>query len=369
MKKYFLSFVTLISISLYAQQGARYSAVYSDPAITNIRFTDLTNTLVNSDNLTVGHPVEMQFTISNNDRLNRIPAGTSQVVITLGSNFLLGTDLSNSLSLPLKDYFKWQAQDDPEGNQLIIYGDIYRDLPANFTGEVKFNLIPDKEGSSTVTCQFTISNHKNPSVVLSDIAPQNNFVFQSYTNRAPIGIKFVQFDAMVRGCMIDLNWAISDEKEEAKNFFVETSEDGIHFNNIKTIHATGSVENNILLETQGHSNLYIRIKAENANGQFVYSKKAFVNNICNTRFEVTLYPSLVESQVNEVILLAKKGIFNGKYNIRLLDMHGNEIRKIEINTHNQIQVKFKTGFITAGNYYINLTGENGAIINLKMVKQ
>jgi hypothetical protein len=241
-------------------------------------------------------------------------------------------------------------------------------LPARFSGKVSFMLVPSKVGSSTVVCQLLVSNEKNPDNTLSDNNPNNNSTSLGYTNVKPLDIKFTQFSAKPRSCMLDVNWSVLDNAKEAKQFVIETSEDGLTFVSVKTILASGGITYSYLLEKMANVAVTVRVKAETENGQYLYSEKIYNNTICNTGFDVSIYPNPVQTAVTEVALQAKAGIFNGKYSIRLTNAEGKELKRTEETLKNQVAFKIKTGVLPAGIYFVTLIGEDEKPIILKLLK-
>lgn len=372
MKK--ISFVLLITIvtaiSSYGQSYSRHiKSSASDPAIENLTISNPTDGSVNTDMLVSGSPVKVQFTVLNNDNATIVPAGSCRVMLTLGTKFKLATDLNNLQSLPLSNYFKWMLKQAPDSKQYILFGILYKDLPASFLGKVSFMVVPSKVGSSTVVCQLLVSNEKNPDNTLSDSNPNNNSTSLSYTNIKALDIKFTQFTAKPRSCMLDINWSVLDIAKEAKQFIIEASEDGINFVAVKTIPASSGISYGYLLDKIANANVTVRVKVETENGQYLYSEKISNNNICNTGFDVSIYPNPVPAEVTEVALQTKAGIFNGKYSIRLSNAAGNELKQTEETFNNQVRVKVKTGFLAAGVYFVTLIGEDQKPIILKLVKQ
>jgi Secretion system C-terminal sorting domain len=371
MKK--IAFVLLITfvtaVSSYGQSYNRHvTSSASDPAIENLVISNPTDGFVNTDMLVSGSPVKIQFTVLNNDNDAIVPSGSCRIMLTLGSKFKLGTDLNNLQSLPLSSYFKWMLKQAPDSKQYILFGILYKDLPAKFSGKASFMLVPSKVGSSTVVCQLLVSNEKNPNNTLSDNNPNNNSTSLTYTNVKPLEIKFTQFSAKARSCMLDINWSVFDNAKEAKQFVIETSEDGLTFVPVKTILASGGISYGYLLDKMVNAAVTVRVKAETENGQYLYSEKIYNNNICNTGFDVSIYPNPVQAEVTEVALQAKAGIFNGKYSIRLTNAAGNELKRIEETLKNQVQFKIKTGILPAGIYFITLIGEDEKPIILKLLK-
>ena len=368
MRKILLVVFAAASMTLTAQQRISTKPSYCDPAVSNLVFTDASNSVVNLDRLVVGTPVNLAFTLGNTDALNAVPAGTCQVKITLGSMFRLVTDLS-SMNLPLREYITWSIASAPRSMQLIITGELYRELPPRFSGVVKFTLMPAVIGSSTATCQVLVSNHNNDRDILSDMVPGNNFVAATYRNTKPIGIKFTQFDAKPHGCVVGLDWAVFDEDKLVKKYIIEVSDDGINFQPFKTILSNGGSSFSQLLEGLNRKEVTVRIKAVTEDGQFVYSGMVYRGNLCNGKFDIGLFPNPVATDVTEVTLQAKAGIFNGRDSIMMTDAMGKEVKKTEANYTNQLQVSFKTGFISAGTYFVTVTGEDGVASMVRFVKQ
>jgi Secretion system C-terminal sorting domain len=369
MKKLFLIVLTVAAVSGYSQPNKWQAVSYADPALSNLVFTDGTNRPVNTAMLTIGTPVKMQFTAANTDPLNVIPAGTCQIKITLGSRFRLLTDLSIPDNLPLGNYFNWSVTEGDRAVQYIIVGELVRDLPARFSGLVNFTLMPVREGNSTTTCQVLISNHNNPNTILSDMTPANNFLSTKYTSLKPIGVKFTRFDAKAHGCTLDLNWSIFDEEKITRRYIIESSDDGINFRTLKTITASTLSSYNLLVEGLSKTAVTLRIKAEMQSGQFVYSGNVYADNICNTRFEAGIYPNPVPAEVTDISIVARSGIFNGKYSISITDISGKELKRTDVTYINQLQVKLSTGLLKGGTYFVSITGEDDQPYTLKLVKQ
>lgn len=368
MNRIFIILLTTITVSAFAQGNRLKPVSYSDPALSNLQLSDRSGRAVNTNMLKMGSAVKIQFTMANIDDRNEVPAGSCQLKITLGTKFSLETDMLNVQNLPLADYFHWKLMQMPNSKQYVITGELYRDLAPDFSGKVSFILLPDKVGTSTLVCQLMVSNHKNHNTILSDISPSNNYLSMSYTNVKPMNVKFISFDAQPHSCLVDLNWAIYDEDKVIRNYVIETSDNGIAFSPVQTVLSTGRAVYNYLLDRVSNTSLTVRIKAEAENGQYVYSENVFATNICNDAFDISLYPNPVAPEISEVRLLAKAGIFNGKYSIRIRDVMGKEMKQVEATFNNQVEVKWNTGFLTAGTYFITVTAENGKAITVKLIK-
>jgi len=362
MKKLMTTLLIVLAVSAHAQR----KGVYTDLLLDKLQFTDLQNAPLKADKLEVGKITKIHFKVANINMDNAVPVGTCRLRLTLGTSAFLTTDLQGN-DAPLADYFRWTQSTDPF-NQVIVTGDLIRNLPAGFSGEAVFSMMPSKEGQSSITGHFLVTNHKNPLFILSDLDASNNIIVSDYSNLQPLSTKFNDFKAIARSCNLDLNWQVSDENK-LTGFVIETAPDGMNFTPLKTIPANGTRNYSLKLENITGSHLDIRIKAEAQTGQFVYSAPVAVNNICNGRFEIALYPNPVTGDVAELKLVAKEGTFNGKYNIRLLDSDGKEISRKDVQLINQDQVKYPIGFLTGGSYQLSVTGADGVTRNLRFVRQ
>jgi len=366
MKKILILLLTTISVSGFAQN--RFKAVYSDPAVENLQITDRRDAAINTDMIETGTPVKIQFSMLNNDAVNEIPAGSMQLKITLGTKFNLSTDVLNQQDLPLKSYFNWVMKQAPASKQYIITGTLHRDLPAKFAGKISFMLMPVKAGTSTIVCQLLLSNDRNINSNLSDQAPTNNYLSMGYTNVKPLDIKFIRFNAEPKACNVNLDWAIYDESKQAKQFVIETSDNGSTFNPVQTIPAGSGISYTHLLEKIINQDLAVRIKVEAANGQYIYSDPRSATTNCKNAVEIFLYPNPIAADITDLTLRAKNGVFNGKYNIRITDVSGAEVKRMEATYTNEVQVKLRTGKLAAGIYTLIMTGEDGQAMTIKMIR-
>ena len=182
MKKLIIILLAVLSVSASAQR----KGVYTDLLLEKLRFTDMQNTPLNAGMLEVGKLTKIHFKVANANLENAVPAGTCRLKLTLGTNCFLVTDLQGTDS-PLPDYFLWTQSTDPF-NQIIISGELYRDLPAGFAADVEFSVMPSKAGQSIITGHMLITNHKNPKFILSDLKTDNNIITGEYSNLAPLTI-------------------------------------------------------------------------------------------------------------------------------------------------------------------------------------
>jgi hypothetical protein len=362
MKRIIVILLAVLPVSVFAQR----KGVYTDLVLEKLQFTDVQNAPLNADMLEVGKITRVGFRVANANMENAVPAGTCKLKLTLGTNCFPSVDLQGP-DAPLPDYFHWTQSTDPF-NQIIITGELYKNLPAGFTANAVFPVMPSKTGQSIITGHFLITNHKNPAFILSDLNAENNIISSGYTNLSPLTMKFTDFTAKAKACNLNINWQVSDENK-ISSFAVESSADGILFTTLQSISPNGTRSYFSTIGNIAGGSIFVRIKAEAQTGQVLYSGTAAVSNTCNGRLELALYPNPVIGNVSELTILAKEGILNGKYSIRLLDATGKEINRKEVQLINQDQVKYFTGFLTGGSYQLMITREDGETRSLRFVKQ
>ena len=365
MKKIITIVLAVLSIPVFAQK----KGAYCDPSLIDLKFMNAQNAPANADLLEVGSPARFQFTLVNqksNNFNSFIPAGTALLKVTLGTNCFLISDVRGA-DAPLSDYFRWTVDADPL-RQTVLTGTLYRDYPVDMPRILSFSFMPSRKGTSLITCQFLITNDDNNSKVLSDLNPGNNIVSRDYTSFNLLAVEFLNVSAKAHSCNLDINWQVSAD-DNISSYVVETSGNGIDYVPVKTILSNGTKIYNLVLDNIAAGSIYVRIKAEATTGQSIFSYPVKVNNICAGKMELTLFPNPVSTYENELTIAVIEGIFNGSYNIRLLDAKGVEVNRKDAVLVNAKQVKYNTGFIPGGSYQLIVTGEEGVSYSLKFIKQ
>ena len=353
----------------FAQSFHRFvKSSASDPAINELAVTQPTGEVMNPDNLVTGSPVKIQFTVANNETQAVVPAGSCRIMLSLGTKFKLLTDLTDPQVLPLTNYFKWMLKQSAGSGQYNLFGILYRDLPANFSQKVSFLVQPFKEGSSTAICQLLISNERNPDNTLSDNNPNNNVASLSYTNLKAPAIKVVNFTAKGHACTVPLNWMVEDQDNELKECIIETSDDGVVFHPFATPGSSSDHSYGFVLRNLPGNTITVRIKAVAYNDLYVYSEQLSVKDICNTDFSFVVTPNPSDQRITEISLIAKEGIFNGKYALSITNSAGEEMKRIVLSYDNQSAVKLNVNGLKAGVYFIRMKAENGKEVIAKMIR-
>ena len=102
------------------------------------------------------------------------------------------------------------------------------------------------------------------------------------------------FTATSANCVVNLSW-VAQLQSNFKNYEVQTSTDGLHFENVATISGKGEGTDQKFsyqdLNAKQGNNFY-RLKMTDADGKIAYSKIVSLNSTCNRNVVLT-YPNPV----------------------------------------------------------------------------
>ena len=153
------------------------TVVVADPGVISFDVTSLADVPVNANSLAQNSIYKLKLTIFNGSQANDIPNGTAYIRIGLGSRLVVDPAFVLAAA-PYNNYFTWTSQ--LNSGQVEISGTLHTALPADFIGELSFNVKANITGTSSVSGNFLVSNN-NPLFTLSDSNPGNNFTSLSYT--------------------------------------------------------------------------------------------------------------------------------------------------------------------------------------------
>ena len=106
---------------------------------------------------------------------------------------------------------------------------------------------------------------------------QGNFGIVQFTYNTPLAVNLVKFEAYSRGNDVNLSWATASEKN-SKRFVIERSTNGSSYEAIHVVAIGGNSESgneyeyNDAAPLADHSVLYYRLKVEDNDGTYKYSK-------------------------------------------------------------------------------------------------
>jgi hypothetical protein len=249
-------------------------------------------------------------------------------------------DLRNSSTFPLGTY--------------TVYGFSY--LTANFSAGTLSGYV----GGPFSTLTNDLLN--NPASRCGNLS--KNTVTVNVLNVLPV--KLLPLTAVWEGSTVKLYWATAQETG-SKNFEIERSADGQHFNLLKTVPAAMNSDSRTNYTTDDAAplagNNFYRVKAVDLDEKYSYSNIAVVRKL-GTEFELKFYPNPAHTQTT-IELLASR---NGSANMELINANGSTIYKKVLNWKKGMNVEtVDMRLLPAGIYYIRIVTETD-IVSQKLVK-
>ncbi len=330
-----------------------FGQVIADPALSDMQ-TSVDPSLIPLNSL-----LTLKVPVRNMNLVNSLPAGTCKIKIGLGSKLALapGFDLA---TVNTSNYFNWTSVF--SGGQVEITGELVTALPANFLDTATFSLKGMILGSSTVTTNFLITNH-NTILNLSDENSTNNSTFLPYTVvNGIVPVNFTNVRASREGCLITVSFATENEIN-VHHYEIETSKDAMHYEKKAQLAAANLVHYKYQLaitEDLKSTQLYVRIKSIDNDGQYKYSETKIVSGICDhAAWKLNLYPNPVDHATQKLTLQLTTGSFNGKYIFTLSDMSGKILERKNIHLLNTTRFDYVTKSLAAGQYLVRVSNIDG----------
>ena len=362
-----LSSVLFCSLNGVAQSNR---AVRTDTKLGKIGLTDATGYAVNELYVQPDEIIQLKIPVLNANHGQALPAGTCKLKIGLGTNLVV--DQSYNLnSTALSSYFKWTVVHSSGQDQIV--GDLVNALPADVKSvDVAFSVKGTVVGISTITANFLTTNH-NSAILISDDDGSNNSSFLSYTvssKKAPSTTTSI-VSLENADCAVNVAFAPDVEVNLAR-YEVEASKDGVSFEKMTSINATGNTSYNTsfnLPTSLQVAALTVRIKSYERAGKVLYSSAKVVSGVCKRLpLQLALYPNPVKG-TEPLTIKAMSGKFDGRYKIKLLDIAGKTVAVKDITVSNVTNVQFDYGTIAAGKYILQVGNfENPKIGSLKFEK-
>ena len=344
------------SLSGFGQQLKQRWSSIADPSLGKIQVTDMSDNVLNADNLKVGQLIKLSIPVINGGD-KELPAGSCKVKIGLGSKLMLDPNFVLSTA-KLNNYFAWTSV--VAGGQSQITGELISPLPGDFKNiSVYFRVAGTRAGTSTITANFLVSNHHTENT-LSDFDATNNTSYLQYNLKGSVKGVFTNLDVNKTGCTINVAFTTNNDINVSK-YEVEVSKDKVNYVKVGEATARSQVYyNNFELTNEIKSSLiYVRIKSINQDGSYAYSDMRSVGGSCEKPWVLNLYPNPVTAGVKSVVISAKEGVFNGKYKVSIVDAAGKQMQVKEVELKYVTQFKYDVGMIGAGQYMVQVVNEDG----------
>lgn len=368
-----LLFTLLLAVSSFC---ANAQAVIADPALGQVTIANIVNQNIidNPPSLALGVVFILKVPIKNLSATNSIPPGSVKVKIDFGSKLILDPTFILATA-STSNYFNWAYSFDTEGGQFQLTGDGFGllPIPPGYSDTASFLVRGSLIGFSTTRANFLVTNH-NTTIILSD-NNLNNVSFQDYViTSAPLPVTFTGLFLKKDDCDIDVTFT-SENEINLKHYEVEYSSDGVNFQRAGKVETNSLRKYNFKLklpQTFTKGKVFVRIKSVDNDTRSQYSEIKMLKDVCEAEANIYMFPNPLTASQSSVTLVNKKGRFtNGNYNISLFDVAGKIISSKQQILFNASEIKFNTGNISSGNYFIKvhcLDGVSETYI-LKLQKQ
>ena len=155
----------------------------ADAATGQLDLTDLADVSLNANTLVYNDVVKLKVPIYNLNQDNALPAGSSTVRIDLGSKYIVDPAFTLATA-PLNAYFNWTQT--IEAGHVVIYGDQYAEIPADFVDMATFQIKGFEFCSSSIAASFKIDNHASVFITSDeDLANDNAVLLYTVVLPAP----------------------------------------------------------------------------------------------------------------------------------------------------------------------------------------
>ena len=137
-------------------------------------------------------------------------------------------------------------------------------------------------------------------------------------------VTLTSFRAQISGKSIQTSWEVENE-QNITTYDVEKSADGIHFGTVKSVTATGNMNNSLNyswldVNPYNGANFY-RLRINDLNGHTKYS--AIVKLVMNSNKLVQVFPNPINNNIIHLQLLNQD---RGNYDIRLMNYAGQLVK-------------------------------------------
>jgi hypothetical protein len=186
---------------------------------------------------------------------------------------------------------------------------------------------------------------------------------------SPLPLTLVDFSGRVEGDHIVLNWQTLDEKNTDR-FDVERSCDGIHFELLQPINASGNSNTLVsytTLDTKPCAGKnYYRLKQIDTDKRFEYSQVILVDDLALSSLSIVLFPN----PASAVTTLRIYSVEDQQVEIRINDVFGKEIYSVSNPVsagENRIEIDLSA--FQSGNYHLEVMDPKAIRkVNVKLVK-
>lgn len=189
----------------------------------------------------------------------------------------------------------------------------------------------------------------------------STLAFAKTTALVTLPVTLTNFTAVKanNACAVNLDWQVAQELN-LKGYIVERSQssEGINFSTIATIAASGRSNYSAVDSSPATGLNYYRLKMQDIDGKFTYSRIIPVNSNCSTAVSLSVWP-------NPVVGVTTVFGLTGKNKIAVIDAAGRQVASFVSTRPSQ---KIDMGGFNRGVYTVQIAAADGTTTNLKLVK-
>jgi hypothetical protein len=170
-----------------------------------------------------------------------------------------------------------------------------------------------------------------------------------------VPVTFINIKAVKEENKVRVSWNVANEIN-IKNYIVERSSDGIHFDEIGSVFSNNLSSYSLLDESPLYGINYYRIRSNGLNSEVGYSN--IVKISIQQESTITMFPNPIKQ--NEAAYLRFVNMKKGIYQIRVLNNLGQTIIK-KVISHNGLNSQHLFDFnkkLNPGNYSMEIANEN-----------
>lgn len=202
--------------------------------------------------------------------------------------------------------------------------------------------------------RIIITNVNANSVTVSTNDAAGTVVSAPYNCTGVVPLNLINFTATANSCRANLNWETGTE-QNINNIEIERSSDGISFYKVGSMNSKGS--NSLYsFEITNNSNSYYRLKINDLDGRYVYSKIIYLKSSC----QANLYSIISNPANNYIEILGLKSTNQ----IIISDMSGRILKKL----YSTQSPKINLQTLPSGMYIVNIYNNNVHSATVKLVK-
>lgn len=296
-----------------------------------------------------------------------------QLDIPLGNNPLSKSFITGAGKNPPKQPLHWSTIPGKFGKPvpgIPVFGpnaSLLMNRPSSFAIQDSTNRYPygfKKEDPYPVLRRYTDARE---AVEMSEFTIQEiavtaaTFAFFSTAKNTALPVRFAHFHAKPEACNMNLTWSTGEEMN-ADHFMIQRSKDGVHFDEIGKVNATGNssiTQEYSFIDSLPEIRNYYRIKEVDHDNALTFSRIVYAADPCKG---MKISIASADQQHHNIKVT---GATNEHLVAELIDLKGFSRKKIALNNNETTQ--FATTDLPTGVYILMVKEEGGFPLQTKKI--